>query len=154
VSSISWPRVFAGGALWVVIYNLVWGAAWFAFMRREWLDAMAAIRQPLPFTPQVWVAWVALTLPIGIATMAYVASRRYFVAAPKAALCAGLALWALMTIGMAGWGWQESLSMRVIAMDSTVNLAGLVAASLAGGWSQRGAYVGPFTPTEGRTDPA
>ena len=141
MSSISWPRVFAGGALWVVVYNLVWGAAWFAFMRREWLDAMAAIKRPLPWTPQFWALWVALTLPIGVATMAYVASRARSAPAPKTALYAGLALWVLMTMGMAGWGWQESLSIRVIAMDSIVNLVGLVAASLAGGWSQRAAAL-------------
>jgi hypothetical protein len=29
--------------------------------------------------------------------------------------------------------------MRVITMDSAVNLVGMVAASLAGGWSQRDA---------------
>jgi hypothetical protein len=45
-------------------------------------------------------------------------------------------VWVLMTMGMARWGWQDSLSMRVIALDSIVNLVGMVAASLAGGWSQ------------------
>ncbi len=120
-----------------MVYNLVWGVAWFAFMRREWLDATAAIEQPMPWTPQFWVVWVALTLPIGVATMAYVASRARSAHVPKAALAASLALWVVMTIGMAGWGWQESLSMSVITTDSAVNLVGLVAASLAGEWSQR-----------------
>jgi hypothetical protein len=32
---------------------------------------------------------------------------------------------------MVGSGAQESLSMRVIVLDSSVNLAGMVAASLA-----------------------
>ncbi len=137
MSSISRSRVLAGGVLWAAVYNLVWGGAWFAFMRREWLDAMAAIKQPLPWTPQFWVVWLVLTLPIGVATMAYVASRARSAPVPKAALAAGLAVWVLMTMGMAGWGWQESLSIRVIAIDSTVNLVGVVAASLAGEWSQR-----------------
>ena len=137
MSSISRSRVLAGGVLWAAVYNLVWGVAWFAFMRREWLDAMAAIKQPLPWTPQFWVVWVALTLPIGVATMAYVAGRARSAPVPKAALGASLALWVVMTIGMAGWGWQESLSMRLITLDSAVNLVGLVAASLAGEWSQR-----------------
>lgn len=119
----------------MVVYNLVWGVAWFAFMRREWLDAVAAIRQPLPWTAEVWFLWVALTLPIGVAIMAYAASRAR--SAPKTAVYVAVAVWLLMTLGMAAWGWQESLSMRVIAMDSTVNLIGMVAASLAGGWSQR-----------------
>ena len=135
MSSINWPRVVASGALWAVVYNLVWGVAWFAFMRREWLDAAAAIRRPLPWTAEVWFLWVVLTLPMGVAIMAYAAGRAP--SAPKAAVYAAVPLWLLMTLGMAIWGRQESLSMRVIAMDSTVNLVGMVAASLAGGWSQR-----------------
>ena len=138
MSSINWPRVVASGALWTVIYNLVWGVAWFAFMRREWLDAVAAIRRPLPWTAEVWFLWVVLTLPIGVAIMAHSASRASYAPAPRTALYAGLSLWVLMTMGMAGWGWQDSLPMRVIAMDSIVNLLGMVAASLAGAWSQRG----------------
>jgi hypothetical protein len=135
VSSINWPRVVASGALWTVVYNFVWGVAWFAFMRREWLDAVAAIRKPMPWTAEVWFLMVVLSLPIGVAIMAYSAGRSR--SARKAAIYAAVALWLLMTMGMAGWGWQESLSMRVIALDSTVNLVGMVAASLAGGWSQR-----------------
>ncbi|MDP9268260.1 MAG: hypothetical protein M3P27_08045 [Acidobacteriota bacterium] len=89
----------------------------------------------MPFTAEVWFVWVVLSLPIGVAIMAYSAGRAH--SAPKAAVYAAVALWALMTMGMAGWGWQESLSIRVIALDSIVNLVGMLAASLAGGWSQR-----------------
>ena len=137
MNDVNWSRVFASGVLWAVVYNSVWGIAWFAFMRKEWLDAMAVIKQPLPWTTEFWVVWVVVTLPIGVATMAYVASRARFGPAPKAALTAGLAVWVLMTIGMAGWGWQESHSMRLIAIDSTVNLLSIVAASLAGEWILR-----------------
>jgi len=115
VSSLNWPHVVASGALWTVVYNLVWGVAWFAFMRREWLDAVAAIRRPLPWTAEVWFLMVVLSLPIGVAIMAYAVGRARSAPAPRTALYAGLALWVLMTMGMAGWGWQESLSMRVIA---------------------------------------
>ncbi len=135
MSSLNWSRVVASGALWMVVYNLLWGVAWFAFMQREWLEAAAAIRRPQPFTAEVWFLMVVLSLPIGVAIMAYTASRARFAA--KSALYAALALWVLMTMGMAGWGWQESLSLRVIALDSIVNLAAMVAASLAGAWSQR-----------------
>ncbi len=133
--NLNWPRVVASGALWMAVYNLIWGVAWFAFMRREWLDAMAAIRRPMPWTAEIWFLWVALTLPIGVAVMAYTASR----ARPglKTTVYAAVGLWLMMTMGMIGMGWQWSLSVRVIALDSTVNLVGLVAASLAGGWSQR-----------------
>lgn len=134
-NSSNWPRVVASGALWAVVYNLVWGVAWFAFMRREWLDAVAAIGQPLPWTAEVWFLWVVLTLPIGVAIMAHAAS--HVRSAPKSSVYAAVAVWLLMTLGMAGWGVQDSLSIRVIAMDSTVNLVGMVAASVAGVWSLR-----------------
>lgn len=135
MNSINWRRVVASGALWMAVYNLLWGAAWFAFMQREWLEAMAALRRPMPFTAEVWFLMVVLSLPIGVAIMAYTASRAP--SALKTAVYAGLALWVLMTLGMAGWGWQDSISMRVIALDSFVNLAAMVAASVSGGWSLR-----------------
>ena len=69
-SSSDWPRVVVSDALWAVVYNLVWGVAWFAFMRTEWLKAFAAIGRPLPFTADVWVLSVVLTVPIGVAIMA------------------------------------------------------------------------------------
>jgi len=130
-----WPRVVASGALWMVVYNLLWGAAWFRFMEREWREAAAAIGRPQPFGAEVWFVMIALSLPMGVAIMAYTAGRPR--SAQKSGLKATLALWVLMTMGMAGWGWQESLSVRVIALDSIVNLAAMAAASLAGVWSQR-----------------
>lgn len=137
MSGIHWPRVVVSGVLWAVVYDLVWGIAWFAFMRREWLDAVAAIKQPLPWTSDFWVVWATLNLPIGMAIMAYVGTRARSSSALRAAVYAGVAMWLLMTLWMAGWGWQQSLSLRVIVLDSAVNLVGLVAASLAGGWIQR-----------------
>lgn len=137
MSRLNWPRVVASGALWTVTYNFVWGVAWFAFMQREWEEAAAAIRRPQPFSAEVWFLTVLLSLPIGVTIMAHSANRASYAPAPKTALYAGLAVWVLMTMGMAGWGWQDSLPMRVIAMDSIVNLVGMVAASLAGAWSQR-----------------
>lgn len=119
----------------MVVYNFIWGVAWFAFMRSEWLDAAAAIRHPLPFTAEVWFLWVTLTLPLGVAIMAYAADRAR--STPKIAVNVAAGLWLPLTLGMGVWAWQESLSMRVVALDSAVNLVAIVAASLAGRWSQR-----------------
>ena len=119
---VSWMRVIAGGALWAAVYNVVWGVAWFLFMRREWRDAFAAIHRPLLWTADIWIVWIALTLPIGVAIVAYAAHPARTVSAPKATVYAGMTLWLVMTAGMAGWGWQESLSIRIIALDCIVNL--------------------------------
>ena len=135
---VSWMRVIAGGALWAAVYNLVWGVAWFLFMRREWRDACAAIHRPLLWTAEVWIAWIALTLPMGALIVAYVANPARAVSAPKATVYAGATLWLLMTVGTGAWMWQESLSIRIIALDSIVNLvAMMVPASFADMWSQR-----------------
>jgi ABC-type dipeptide/oligopeptide/nickel transport system permease component len=134
VNSINWPRVVASGALWMVTYNLLWGVAWFAFMRREWQEAVDAIQRRMPWTAEVWFLWVVTTLPIGVAIMAYAASSTR--SATKSALYAALPLWVLMTLGMVVWGRQESFSARILTIDSIVNLVAMVAAALAGGWSQ------------------
>src|SRR5476649_1774905 len=113
---VSWPRVVAGGVLWALVYNLAWGVAWFAFMRREWLHAATAIGRSMPWTAEVWIVWGIFTLPIGGAIMAYALSHPR--SALKGSLHACLATWALLTVGMAISSSQESFSPRVIALDS------------------------------------
>lgn len=139
---LSWMRVIAGGAIWATVYNLVWGVAWFAFMRREWREAFAAIKRPLLFSADIWIFWIALTLPIGVAIVAYAANPGRSVSGPKATAYAGITLWLVMTVGMAAWSWENLLSIRIIALDSVVNLvAMLVPAMFArsyGGCSFRG----------------
>jgi len=123
---LSWMRVIAGGVLWAAVYNLVWGVAWFVFMRREWRNAFAAINRPLLFTADFWIFWIVLTLPIGVAIVAYAANPARSVSAPKATVHAGMTLWLVMTTGMATWSWQNSLSIRIIALDSIVNLVAMM----------------------------
>jgi hypothetical protein len=106
-------------------------------MRREWFDAMATLKRSMPWTAEVWTLWVVLTVPIGTAIVAYAASPARSAPAAKSAVLASLPLWLLMTMGMAGWAWQDSLPMRVIVMDSVVNLAAMVAAAFAGAWIVR-----------------
>lgn len=129
-SRLSWIRVIVGGALWAAAYNLVWGVAWFIFMRREWRDAFAAINRPLLFTADIWVFWVVLTLPIGVAIVGYAANPARSVSASKATIYAGMTLWLVMTVGMATWSWQDSLPIRIIALDTVVNLVALMVPAL------------------------
>ena len=136
VSITSPRRVVAAGALWTLVYNLVWGVAWFAYMRKEWEDAVAAIGRPLPWTAEVWFLWVILTIPIGAAIMWHASSTsgsRY-----AAALSAGAAVWLLFTLPFGAHSFSQSLSVRVITLDSSVNLVASIAASIAGAWSQDG----------------
>lgn len=133
MSLTKWRRIVASGALWTLVYNLIWGVAWFAFMRTEWENAVAVLRRPMPWTAEVWFLWVGLTIPMGIAVVAYAADRAH--APRRAALAASITIWVLFTIAMAIHGHQESLSIRVVALDSVVNLVGMIAASFAGVWA-------------------
>ncbi len=147
--SSNWLRIAAGGVLWSAVYNGVWAAAWFAFMRHEWREATAAAHHSMPWTPAVWVAWVATTVPLGIAISAYTADSRP-VATTKA-VSASVGLWVLMTIGIVVLGRQESWSVRVLILDSTVDLAAVLVAGVAVGWSGRAASADRRSPASSTT---
>ena len=132
---ITWRRVVASGAVWTLVYNLVWGVAWFAFMDRVWDDSVAALGRPSPWTAPVWFLWVVLTVPMGVAIMAYATSGAPARSARTAALSASAAVWLLITVGMGAHSLSQGLPVRVIALDASVNLAGMLVASLAGAWS-------------------
>lgn len=129
-----WLHNVSAGAVWMLVYNCVWGLAWFGLMRSEWERAALASGRRMPWTPDVWIFWILLTLPIGMAIMAFSAGHEQ--RTPRAALTAGAAVWSLLTIGMVGFGWAEGLSIRVLLLDSVVNLIGIVAASLISAWMQ------------------
>lgn len=135
MSTTPWRRVIASGAFWTVTYNFIWAIAWFSFMRHEWAQALAASKKESPWTAEVWFLWVALTLPIGIAIMAYTHGRAS--SSLSSAVAAGGVLALMMSAGMTAWGLQESLPLRVLLADAAVNLAGMLAASVAGVWSLR-----------------
>src|SRR5437667_335776 len=128
-------QVVTSGAVWTLVYNVVWGVAWFVFMRQEWEEAVTAIGRTSPWTAEVWFLWVVLTVPMGVAIMAYASGRAS--SSYTAAVAAGTAVWLLLTVAMGAYSLSQSLSVRVIVSDSVVNLVGMVAASLAGAWSQR-----------------
>jgi len=67
---------------------------------------------------------------MGVAVAAYAANPSRSVSAPKAAVYAGMTLWLIMTAGMATWSWQNSLSIRIIVLDSIVNLVAIMAPAL------------------------
>jgi hypothetical protein len=129
--SSRWLRVALAAAIWTLVYNLAWGAAWFAFMRREWTTAAAAIGKPMPWTPGVWTAAIVMSLFLGVATMAYATSQPR-AQRKNAAAFGGVGMWILFSLGMAGWAIPESYSLRVVSLDSAVNLAAILVASLAG----------------------
>jgi len=71
--------------------------------------------------------WVVLTLPIGVAVMAFIADQPR---ACRSAIAAAAAIWLLFSLGMLVNGVRAGLSLRVQLLDSLVNLVAFVAASL------------------------
>ena len=124
--------VLVAGLLWAIVYSLVWGVAWFAFMRSAWYDALADGNRQMPWT-EIWSIWAVLNVPLGMATAAYLRHRDRVAPKSNALVAVVLVLWVPMTIGMAGWAWYESISLGLIAVDSAVNLVGLAGASLLAG---------------------
>ena len=125
-----WLRRVLGGIVWVAVYNSIWGIAGLGFMRREWTMAAAASGQSMPWTAEFLMVWVPLTLVFGIAIAAYLDSAPRRGSTLRLAVAASLALWVPATIGMAFWA---TFSIRVIVLDSTVNLLAVFLASLATG---------------------
>jgi hypothetical protein len=113
------------GLLWAGVYNLLWGAAWLAFVRREWTRAAEALGESMPWTAEVWLVWIVLTVPLGSAMMAYVASTDF---SPRNVVVPSTAVWLLLTTGMVTWGLAESLSLRVLSLDSVANLVAMTIA--------------------------
>lgn len=120
-------HVVEGGALWALVYNFVWGIAWFAFMRAEWRAAATAVGRAMPWTTEVWILWGILTFPLGVAIVAYSTSPKR--SALKSALYAGVAIWVVLSVGMAISCSQ--FSARVIMLDAGVNLLAMLAACIA-----------------------
>lgn len=97
-------------------------------MRAEWVSSSVSRGQPMPWTTEVWVLWVILTLPIGLAITAYSPNHKQHPIA--AALTAAGLVWLLLTVGMVGYGWSDGVAARVLILDSAVNLVAMAGASL------------------------
>jgi hypothetical protein len=133
--------------VWTAIYNAVWGIAWLGFMRQEWRDAASSSGHLMPWTPGFWAFWLPISLVFGVAISAYLTgvSGRAKVLQPAAA--ASLVMWVPGTIGMAV---LVGFSVRVIVLDSVVNLLALMLASVvvtqgAASWQRRGVGGGMHT---------
>ena len=134
---MNWRRAVSTGALWAVVYNYAWGIAWFAFMRQEWLVAVAAVRRLMPWTAEVWFGWVTITLPIGVLVMVYADGQKRL--PTLSALYASFSIWVVLTAGFCLSARQQGYSVRVLALDAAVNLFGMAMASVVSGWSLRDA---------------
>ena len=95
MTQINWSRVALGGVVWCLTYNLLTGAAWFAFLH-SWGDPsfhplLGASQSP---TAGRVASFLLLTLAMGIFAMwFYAAIRPRYVARRVTFAYVGIALW-------------------------------------------------------------
>jgi hypothetical protein len=138
MGKINWQRVFLGGLIWALVFNLVWAASLVLFGRAQWIAAYEAVgRHAPPLTAQFVVSFIVLTLLVGIfAVWFYAAIRPRYGAGPKTAACAGVALWVIgYLLPTIAWvALLLPLRTRVVVSASATALVAMVLATLAGAW--------------------
>lgn len=79
---------------------------------------------------EIWLVWVVLCVPLGVALAAYLQGARRDSGRSKPLIAVVLALWVPMTLGMYGWAWFDGISLWLITLDSLVNLVAIAGASV------------------------
>jgi hypothetical protein len=138
MGKINWQRVFLGGVLWALVYNLVNAASWLLYRRAQWKAALEGFGRHAPLvTAQFAVSYIVLTLVVGIfALWLYAAIRPRYGAGPKTAACAGVAVWLIgCMLPAIVWGvLLLPFPALLLVTDSATHLVAAVLATLVGAW--------------------
>ena len=135
MTPINWPRVLLGAVVWWVSYNLLTGAAWFAFLHRVGLPSfhpLLGASQPPPAGRVV--SLLLLTLTMGILAMwFYAAIRPRYAAHPVTLAYVGIALWLFWGL-LPNWPYAEISAPPVgsLLAELVSKLVVLVVATAAG----------------------
>jgi len=146
---INWNRVFSGGLLWAVVFNVSWFSAWFIFLRSEWISAIAALGRTFSETPGGLALWLALTYVGGsFAIWLYaLSSRALSGTAPKRSILVGygpgartaagvgVLFWLITDLGPSLW-YAHMLGLPTGMVTSTlvVGIVADVVATVVGAW--------------------
>jgi hypothetical protein len=142
MGEINWRRVFLGGVLWFVVYNVLGGAAAVLYLAKEGREAFEQLGLRVVShmtTPAFFVFVLVLTLASGVLCIwLYAAIRPRYGPGPRTAVCAGVLLW-MMTHLFPTLYWSQLLGLpiRLVALQEVTTLAVTVAATLAGAWLYR-----------------
>jgi hypothetical protein len=136
MGKINWQRVLLGGLLWAVVYNALWAASWFLFLRRGLIAAVEALGRPSPETTEWILTYVLLTIVAGMfAIWLYAAVRPRYGPGPRTAAIAGVAYWVIgVLLPTVGWFRALQGSTGVLASGAAATLVAVVAATEAGAW--------------------
>ena len=135
MTPINWPRVLLGAVVWWLSYNLLTGAAWFAFLHTVGLPSfhpLLGASQP-PSTGRI-ASLLLLTFVMGILAMwFYAAIRPRYAGRPVTLAYVGIALWLFWGL-LPNWPAGEILSPPVASLlaELVSKLVVLVVATAAG----------------------
>jgi hypothetical protein len=139
MGTINWSRVFLGGLVWWVVFNVLWIAALVVYLNPEVVAAWKALGLTYSPTPGVAVFWFALTFVGGVvAIWLYAAIRPRYGPGPKTAVSVGLAFWFIGEFApMMFFGVHGVFPWRFVLMDVATVLVVVVVATVAGAWLYR-----------------
>lgn len=141
---INWSRVFLGGLLWAVAFNVVHMSAWYLLLESGWTSAFAALGRPWPQDLGTLALWLVLTFGGGIlAIWAYAAVRTQYGPGPKTAAGVALVFWLLSGVGPTVWFAHLLLlpTGLIVSNMAAEFIAGLVA-TILGAWLYKEQQVG------------
>ena len=143
MGKMNWGRIFLGGVLWFVVYEVLGGTTWWLFLRAESIAAVESLGRPFPatvgFLPST-VGFLGFFLLLGLAVgvfalWLYAAIRPRYGPGPKTAVRAALAVWVIGgLIPWAFWFRLLLLPTRLLVGILAGSLVAAVVATLVGAW--------------------
>lgn len=136
MAKINWSRVFLGGFIWVVAFNVVHLSAWFLLLESGWTSAFAALGRPWPQDLGTLVMWFFLTFGGGVlAIWAYAAVRPQYGPGPKTATGVAFVLWLVGGVGPNVWfAHLLLLPTGIVVSNLAVLFVDFVVATILGAW--------------------
>jgi hypothetical protein len=136
MGKMNWGRIFLGGVLWFVVYEVLGGTTWWLFLRAESIAAVESLGRPFPATVGFLVFFLLGGLAVGIfALWLYAAIRPRYGPGPKTAARTALALWVIAGLLPAAF-WFRLLLLPTGLLVGTLAgaLVAAVVATLVGAW--------------------
>lgn len=139
MGGIRWGRVLLGGLVAGIIVNVGEIVCNEVLFGERWRDAFAALGVTMTTGARAMTVWIVWGLLVGVtAVWLYAAIRPRYGAGAKTAVCAGLAVWLLVSFLWSVGLWNLGLLPGdVLAMTSAWGLVELVVATLVGAWIYR-----------------
>jgi hypothetical protein len=139
MGKVNWGRVFVGGLLGGLVWNILGLAVWYFYLREPWKAAMDALGRPIQETTGMNIFWVVFTFVAGIlGVYLYAAIRPRFGPGPKTAACAGFTYWLIGgLLPTVAWGTSLGFPTGLLATDAVVGLILTVIAVMAGAWAYK-----------------